>query len=113
LTCWTFCRRDIASETAFAFTSFRGRVREGKVFRIKGETNVPADQPLIMNTDSLDLHLLLVFDTIGMIIIDDILDDCRSSVMGRLGISPIHHVVSHEIPIIKTFVYLCDNFLGE
>ena len=33
--------------------------------------------------------------------------------MGSLRIPPIHHVVSHEVPIIKTSIHLPNGLLGE
>lgn len=33
--------------------------------------------------------------------------------MGRLEITPVHHVVSHEVPIIKTKIHLLNGFLWK
>jgi len=49
-----------------------------------------------------DSQLLLVGNSVGMIVVEDILDDCRSSVMQSLVVPPVHHVVSHETPFIET-----------
>lgn len=49
LACWAFCRFDSTSETAL--TSAFLRVGEGEILRVKGEANIPANQPAVPSPD--------------------------------------------------------------
>jgi len=65
------------------------------------------------SSHSSDSHLLLVDYIIKLIVFDNVLDDSRPSVMGSLVVSPIHGVVSHEVPLVEAGVHLLDHVFGE